>query len=226
VKKIKYRIQYSKTGLTRFTSHLDVLRAINRTIRRSGLPIAFSMGFNPVPRLSFGPPLPLGIESEAEFFDLELTADLSKEEVFHALKQALPPGLQVIKVGRLVHKVQSLTAMINSIVYQFILVAKVKQCSVQLEDWFERLWESAELNVIKNTKSGKKSINLRPFWKSYKLAFTENDIILFAIEVEFGPRGTIRPDDFCSLLSKDFQVERVIRKEVFSRAGECCKKVL
>jgi len=86
VKEIKYRIKYSKTGIARFTSHLDVLRALNRTVRRAGLPVAFSAGFNPKPQLAFGPPLPLGVESESEYFDLELTRALPEEEVKQALQ--------------------------------------------------------------------------------------------------------------------------------------------
>ena len=139
---IKYRIQYSKTAAARFTSHLDVLRAISRTLRRAGLPVAFSAGFNPAPRLSFGPPLPLGLESEAEYFDLELIADLTEEALFLALNTALPPGLKVIKVQKLVGKTRSLMAGIKALSYQFLLIPRTKLDQAQVESLLEQLWQN------------------------------------------------------------------------------------
>jgi len=215
VKKIKYRIQYSKTGAARFTSHLDVLRAISRTLRRAGLPVAFSSGFNPMPRLSFGPPLPLGLESEAEFFDLELTVDLKEEAVFNALQEALPPGLTVLKVQRLVGKTPSLMAGIKALSYQFFLEPRVELDQTQVQSLLGRLWAKNELPVVKGAKNGEKVVNIRPLWLDYHLDCGLEGLVLLTIKVEFGPRGTIRPDDFCTFLQNDFQVKRVIRKEAF-----------
>ena len=108
-----------------------------------GLPVAFSLGFNPAPRLSFGPPLPLGLESEAEFFDLELTADLAAEAVFQALKETLPPGLEVIKVQRLIGKTSSLMAGIKALSYQFLLQPHAELDQLQVKSLLEQLWTKA-----------------------------------------------------------------------------------
>ncbi|NLW55420.1 MAG: DUF2344 domain-containing protein [Firmicutes bacterium] len=215
MKKIKYRIQYSKTDAARFTSHLDVARAISRTLRRAGLPVAFSLGFNPAPRLSFGPPLPLGLESEAEFFDLELTADLAAEAVFQALKETLPPGLKVIKVQRLIGKTSSLMAGIKALSYQFLLQPHAELGQLQVKSLLEQLWTKSELPVMKRTKSGEQVVNIRPLWLDYRLDFEPEGLVFLTIKVEFGPRGTIRPDDFCTFLAQDFQIRRVIRKAAF-----------
>src|SRR5690606_33558809 len=69
----KYRLRYAKFGPARFASHLDLGRALGRALRRAGLPVAYSQGFHPLPKMAFGPPLPVGVESEAEFVDITFT---------------------------------------------------------------------------------------------------------------------------------------------------------
>jgi len=89
------RVRYSKTGLARFSSHLDVVRLWGRVIRRSGLPVAWSRGYVNRPRLQFGPPLPLGMESTAEYVDIHLTASPGPDPV-GVLSDCLPAGFRVI----------------------------------------------------------------------------------------------------------------------------------
>lgn len=226
MKTIKYRIRYSKTGAARFTSHLDVLRALTRTLRRAGLPVAFSAGFNPKPQLSFGPPLPLGVESSAEYFDLELNVPLTETEVMFALKQHLPPGLEVIALHQLDPKAPSLMADAISIYYQFTLERKNPVPDRQVEEEFAALWASPELIITKKTKQGEKKVNIRPLWKSYDLSFTVDGGIDFQIEVAFGPQGTIRPDDFGSFLVAAFRIEKIRRTEIRFKGGERRQKVL
>lgn len=227
MKTIKYRIRYSKTGTARFTSHLDVLRALTRTLRRAGLPVAFSAGFNPKPQLSFGPPLPLGVESFAEYFDLELNVPLEEAEVLLALKQHLPPGLEVITLKQLDPKAPSLMADVDSIYYQFLLARKNPEIpDGQVEKEFAALWANPELIITKKTKKGEKKVNIRPLWKSYDLVFNADGEIAFQIEVAFGPQGTIRPDDFGSFLVAAFRIKRIRRTEVRFKGGQRYQKVL
>jgi len=225
VNKITYRIKYSKKGLARFTSHLDVLRMLTRTLRRTGLPLAYSAGFNPKPILSFGPPLPLGVESEAEYFDLELTCDLPEEEVKKALREQLPPGMEVETVEKLAPKAPSLMAATTSISYQFLLRRRTPLTDDEVKAWFASLWSRPELMVTKMTKQGQKVVNLRPLWKGYELKIQDDGLILFDFEVAFGPQGTIRPDDFDSLLDAAFQIEQRKRTAVSFKAGERHRKV-
>lgn len=226
MKEIKYRIKYSKTGIARFTSHLDVLRALNRTVRRAGLPVAFSAGFNPKPQLAFGPPLPLGVESESEYFDLELTTALSEEEVAQALRQNLPSGLTVLTVHQLAPKAPSLMAQVDSISYRFILSPKAPWTDEQVEAWFADLWHRPELLVTKKTRAGEKRVDLKPLWQGYELSFQTDGLIIFQTQVAFGPEGTIRPDDFGSLLAAAFQIKKIRRTAVTFNDGKKRQKAL
>jgi radical SAM superfamily enzyme YgiQ (UPF0313 family) len=88
------RVRYSKTGLARFSSHLDIVRLWGRVIRRSGLPIAWSSGYVNRPRLQFGPPLPLGMESTAEYVDIHLCAEPG-DDPGRRIGDSLPEGFGV-----------------------------------------------------------------------------------------------------------------------------------
>ncbi|HHT48848.1 MAG TPA: DUF2344 domain-containing protein [Firmicutes bacterium] len=226
MKKIKYRIRYSKTGVARFTSHLDVLRALSRTLRRAGLPVALSSGFNPKPQMAFGPPLPLGVESEAEYFDLVLTTSLPEEEVAQALKQNLPPGLTVLNVHKIAPKTPSLMSQITSIYYRFLLKRKRPLTDGQVEEWFMALWSRPQLIVTKKTKAGEKEVDIRSLWQGYELTVQTDGLIIFRVKVAFGPEGTIRPDDFGSLLATTFQIEQARRTAVVLEAKGSRQKVL
>ncbi len=95
---IRLRITFSKTPAMRFTGHLDLHRAWERTFRRAGLPLAYSEGFNPHPRINLGSALPLGFTGEAEVIDAWLEQDIPLPEIQAALQRALPPGLQVTHI--------------------------------------------------------------------------------------------------------------------------------
>ena len=92
---MRVRITYAKQGMLRYTGHLDLQRVWERALRRSGLPIAFSQGFNPLPKLQLAGALPLGIESSCELMDFWLGGKMELLEVARQLKAALPPGLEV-----------------------------------------------------------------------------------------------------------------------------------
>ncbi|MGA0222553.1 MAG: TIGR03936 family radical SAM-associated protein, partial [Candidatus Nanopelagicales bacterium] len=92
----RVRIRYARRGRLRFSSHRDFQRALERAIRRAGLPIAFSAGFSPHPKISYANSAPTGAASEAEYAEIGLTAAWDPEDVRAALDSALPPGLDVV----------------------------------------------------------------------------------------------------------------------------------
>jgi radical SAM-linked protein len=92
----RIRIRYAKRGPLRFTSHRDFARAFERAIRRAGVPIAFSQGFTPHPKISYASAAPTGVASEAEYLEIGLQAPVDPAELVRALDAALPPGLDVL----------------------------------------------------------------------------------------------------------------------------------
>ncbi|HEX5597977.1 MAG TPA: TIGR03936 family radical SAM-associated protein [Micromonosporaceae bacterium] len=92
----RIRIRYAKRGPLRFTSHRDFARAFERALRRAGIPIAFSQGFTPHPRISYASAAPTGVASEAEYLEIGLQARMDPSAVRAALDAALSPGLDVL----------------------------------------------------------------------------------------------------------------------------------
>jgi radical SAM-linked protein len=91
-------VRYAKRGKMRFASHLDVARAFERGVRRAGLPIAYSNGFTPHPKISYAGGVPTGVASEAEYLSLTLTSRTGADTVRERLNAALPDGIDVIAV--------------------------------------------------------------------------------------------------------------------------------
>lgn len=94
----RLRIRYAKRGTARFTSHRDFGRAFERALRRAQIPMAYSSGFNPHPRVSFANASPTGAATEAEYLEIGLAEQCDPERVRLALDTALPPGLDVLTV--------------------------------------------------------------------------------------------------------------------------------
>ena len=94
----KFLIEFSKTGTICYTSHLDLMRMFKRAFKRAGIPLAYSQGFNPHPKMGFAQPLSLGYWGMAEYIEFEVRgADLSTKEIIHRLEGILPEGIRMIR---------------------------------------------------------------------------------------------------------------------------------
>ena len=93
---VKFRIQFEKRGAIRFTSHKDVMRIFERAFAAGGVPVAFSEGFHPHVRMSFGPPLKTGWESLEEYMDVQLVTPM--DDMAAAVNPKLPDGIRVMRV--------------------------------------------------------------------------------------------------------------------------------
>lgn len=97
----RYRARYSKLERAKFLSHLELSRLLLRSFRRANLPLVFSQGFHPLPRVSFGPPLPLGYESDAEYLDYQLHESIHPEEARKLLNNLLPEGVRILEINEI-----------------------------------------------------------------------------------------------------------------------------
>ena len=94
----RLRFRFAKTGSLALLSHLDLVRLMERALRRSGLPVSFTGGFHPLPRVQFALALPLGAEADGEWMDVEFTAPLDPEPARQQLQRQLPPGFALLEV--------------------------------------------------------------------------------------------------------------------------------
>jgi radical SAM family uncharacterized protein/radical SAM-linked protein len=155
-----FRIRYEKTGYSRFISHLDCLRLFERALRRTGVVVAYSKGYNPRPKLSFSPALSLGYTSSAEYFDLELLGSW-EADLKDRLNSVLPEGLSILEIRSIAKKVPSLQASITTLVYQVDLKNHRLPQSA-MHDWVGQ----ADIYITRKHNGGTQSIDIRPFIES------------------------------------------------------------
>lgn len=115
---IRVRVKFSKTGILRYLSHREVITAFSRAFQRAHVPLFYSEGFHPHPKISFGPPLPVGVEGINEYLDVELPASLNHLDILPQLNASLPEGLKVHSATPVNKKGKALNDFISRYEYE------------------------------------------------------------------------------------------------------------
>jgi len=148
----KIRLRFSKRDKLRFIGHLDFLRVFQQMIRRAGLPIAYSQGFNPHQIISFALPLPLGMESINDYADITMAEEIPPDKIVQALNTAAPQGLHV----QAAYQYEGPNAAAATIVADYNFTEKVSQEAI------DKILAAETLIIPKKTKSGLKNTDIRP----------------------------------------------------------------
>jgi radical SAM family uncharacterized protein/radical SAM-linked protein len=117
-KPVRIRVEFSKTGRLRYLSHLELINTIHRAIRRAGFPLEYSMGFHPSPKISFGPPLGVGIAGLSEYFDMETIPPFDLVINRKKINNLLPEGICVKDISVVPAKAESLCSFITRYEYE------------------------------------------------------------------------------------------------------------
>lgn len=190
------RMQFCKTREGRFLSHLDLMHTWERVIRRSQLPLAYSQGFNPHPKINFASACAVGTTSDGEYMDMELTQELPVEQVEEMLQAVMPPAFRVSAMKVVTGKAPSLMSIIQRARYVLRLELVEEAAQEQLDAAVERFWQQEEIVIYRYKKNSKdkKPVNIRP--GVYELELTaEGKNALLHILVQCGNEGNIRPEE-------------------------------
>lgn len=157
------RIKYARGNGMRFFSHLDMIRLFERVLRRADIPILYSQGFHPHPKMSFAPPLALGCLSDAEYLDLNYRF-MPEDELFQRLKAGMKGlDLDILQKRLLYGKVRSLNAVVNRIDYDIQLPENIDLTKIKGE--INRFHQSASFPVSRLRKGQVKSFDIAPYIK-------------------------------------------------------------
>ena len=124
---MRLRITFAKTREMRYTSHLDLYRTWERTLRRAKLPLAYSQGYNPHPKINLASALPLGFTSQNEVMDVWLDEDLPSKQVEQALQAAAPPGLVIQQVEPVDERLPTLQTVLEASDYSITFLEPVER---------------------------------------------------------------------------------------------------
>jgi len=156
-----YRICYRKTGPAAYLSHLDLVRLMERAARRAGLPLAYSEGFNPHPKMVFAAPLPVGISGEAELADIEVRGEVAPAELAAKLGACLPRGMNVLQAVR-VPPGPKLTALVREADY--LLAGRLSRtlAPADLARIVESFLARESIPVTRQVKGQARTTDIRP----------------------------------------------------------------
>ena len=149
-------MKYSKDGPIKYISHLNLVQVFTRALRRAGIPVLISSGFNPRLRISFGPPLALGISSTGEYFDIRLKKEINNQELIIKMNNALPIGLHIINAEKILPSTDSLVKSIDRSRYLVTLQADKKSVNIykRIENELKKFLNLEEIWIEKSTKKG------------------------------------------------------------------------
>lgn len=158
---MKARIKFRKNGVMKFVGHLDIMRYFQKAIRRAEIPIKFTGGYSPHMVMSFANPLGVGLTSDGEYFDIELTHPVTSEEAVRRLNAVMVEGMEVLSFVEIPddkkNKGMSLVAGAS-------YFSTVKEGELP-KDWEEKLfafYAQEQITVTKTTKKSEKEVDIRP----------------------------------------------------------------
>lgn len=195
VLKVRYVIKFTKESSIKFISHLDLMRTIQRVIRRADFPMEYSKGFNPHMAMSIAQPLSVGVYSDAEYMDIVLVEELSEEEVINRLNEKTASGIKFLNAKKVVNvegqkKVPQSMALVDAARFTIKMICKDANI---VEEKMKALEKESQWTTIKKSKKGEKEVNLKTMIKEMKY-WINNDELIINIVVSSGSREHLSPD--------------------------------
>jgi radical SAM-linked protein len=223
---VRFRLRFLKGEALRFVAHLELLRVWERALRRSGLPLALSQGFRPHIKMSFGPPLPVGYSSLAEYMDLEFSRPPAAD-LLETLNPLLPDGLQVTGWRPILYRTASLMSALDTAAYRIRLTdAYVGEGGLDptvLDDTLSRavaeILGRDQLLVTRNGKDGPRMVDIRPSIEALEPLASGRGLDCW---IRMAPGRQARPEEVLSLLvpGTDPRLAHVERTGLWATAGD------
>lgn len=203
------RLKYTKAGDISYISHLDVVKLMERIFRRARLPIAYSEGFNPHPKMSFGPALGLGVESHCEYIDIELKEEMDPQEALDRLNPVSVQGVEFTRAMELPERPGSIVAFLTHADYEVAVELDDREKLESLELGAERINKEKEILLTRKTKKGNPvSYNLKEYLGEIGMEKTKEGCIL-RFTVCSGSVKSLNPRVVLDRLLQDIPEEEV-----------------
>lgn len=198
-------MQFQKGDIVRHLGLLDLQRTIQRALRRSGLPIAYSNGFNPHIVMSFASALSSGVPGDAELLDVSLNGDTTEEACLEAMNRVLPPALKVSRIRLVDDRFPKVTAAMQQAQYRITLRGENTEKMVSaIADFLKE----EEIMALRKTKKAETMVNIRPMIHVLDAEYNGvEDTAVIIARVSFVETATLKPDLLMNTLAKYAGVE-------------------
>jgi radical SAM-linked protein len=204
----RLRITFAKGEEIKYISHLDLMRLWERTLRRARVPLAYSRGFNPRPKIAIAAPLPVGFTSRGEVMDVVLERHISPYNFAKGLAAHLPPGLELLSVEEVYPKLPSLQSQVRSAEYRVTVCWDGSQ-----EEMEGKLGELLSAEQLPRRRRGK-DYDLRPLIEELWVEGKEADGWVLGMRLRAGSQGTGRPDEVLDSLDLAEEPHAVLRERL------------
>jgi radical SAM-linked protein len=214
---MRIRITFAKQGALRYTGHLDLHKLWERTARRAELPLAYSQGFHPQPKMNIAAALPLGFSSRCEVMDMRLQNDIALEGLCEKLQNTLPSGIRVLHIERVDEREPALQTQVASAEYEVALKEPLDRSEL------ERRIESLIVAESLPRERRGKSYDLRPLIEELKIMESGSSLpvqeqapghhkIFMRLTAQEGATG--RPEEVLDALGIPFEETRIERTKL------------
>ncbi len=205
-----YRMIFTKTGMSKYISHLDLNRCMFRAIRRSGLPAWYTEGFHPHLYLMFPLALPLGVESLCEIMDFRLNEERPEKEILEKLNAELPEGIQALTI----HEPKMQAQEIISAEYQLCF-----RSEMNLLPLWENFMQQPEIFIEKKTKKGMIQIDIHPLM-NIKHMTSGNQKLCLTLQLPAGSTQNVNiltvAEKFQKCAFQAISIKNIRRTKIFS----------
>lgn len=194
------RIKYSKLGDISYISHLDIIKLMERIVRRTGLKLSYSEGFNPHPKTAFSPALQLGVQSHCEYLDMEFDEAVEEDLLIQKLNEKTVEGINFIEAKILTDKVDSLVAFITHSRYEIAVDEEDENKISKIISAINKINSTNEMLLTKKTKKGNiKEYNVKEYIGTIDFERKSDGLSIF-VDICSGSVKSINPKKIIELV--------------------------
>jgi len=211
------RIKYKKENNMKFLSHLELIKTVERAFRRMNFNMMFSQGYNPKPKISYAAPLPVGVETECDFLDVELEEKVDINEMLANQKQFLPNGLEFID-AKYRGKSKKLMSLVSDSAYIIQICTEENHTKEDIQSKLEAFEARETITYEKLNKKNKiKEIDIKPLINHIQVLSVYEDQVIIKSLVSTGSNGNLKPEKLIELFCADAGIKMIEGKDRYRR---------
>lgn len=199
----KLRLKFFKKEKMIYISHLDMMRVIQRAMKRAGMKVEYSQGFNPHPLMSFSTAVPLGLTIESEYMDIDMKDELSAQNYIDRINPYLPEGLRFVAGQEIDIKEKPIMGQIRWGSYLICMREKIEGSMAEI---LKNFLSKEEITYIKEKKKKKKlvrrEVNIRPYIENIEIVVEDSEFVVLKTLIRTGSEGNLKPDKMIELMNE------------------------
>ncbi len=193
---MRYYLEFKKTGDIKYTSHLDMQRLFKRAFKRAGIPIEYSQGFNPHPKMGFAQPLSLGYTASSEYLEFNTTKNIRSEFALDSMRNNMPEGIEITKLEEFNSTAKSMASDVTGAIYEVLLPISYRHRHSDVQEIVDKYLAQETIIAKKREKKTKKWVDkdIKPQIHWIKVHSSDDGYIVLLMELDGGSSSNLSPE--------------------------------